>query len=96
MHAHHIRLPPLCGPLHHVGLFSLCIFPLVLSAISLNAFLLLPTFSHTSACLLTSFFLLTPSDLQASSQIASLLQAGCPTDDNKEMVYHLVGFSKGE
>ncbi|KAA6420228.1 MAG: hypothetical protein FRX49_09891 [Trebouxia sp. A1-2] len=27
--------------------------------------------------------------LKASSQIASLLQAGCPTDDNKEMVYHL-------
>lgn len=33
--------------------------------------------------------------LKASSQIASLLQAGCPTGDNKEMVYHLVGFSKG-
>ncbi|DBA84983.1 TPA: hypothetical protein ACH3X2_005722 [Trebouxia sp. C0005] len=34
--------------------------------------------------------------LKASSQIASLLQAGCPTDDNKEMVYHLVGFSKDD
>lgn len=35
------------------------------------------------------------SSLKASSQIVSLLQAGCPTGDSKELVYHLVGFSKG-
>lgn len=33
--------------------------------------------------------------LQASSQIASLLQAGLPTADLTKLSYHLVGFSKG-
>jgi len=96
MHAHRIHVPPL-----HVALFiMLACSPCASSRVPrpFSSFFVCPSPSTQLLAryfLLASFFLTTSSDLQASSQIASLLQAGCPIDNNKELVYHLVGFSKG-
>lgn len=78
-----------------------CKISVLVSHVHFPAVLVLLLCPSSSALLLARFFLFASfllvksSDVQACSQIASLLQAGCPTDYNKEMIYHLVGFSKG-